>query len=151
MKVCIIGDGLISLALAKALVNRDIFVEVINSKKPKNYNQNRTLGISKSNIEFFNTNILNIRKFLWEIKRIKIKTENSENEEIINFSDSNTQLFSVLLNQKLFKRLKLELIKSKFFNYKMNMDYKNILKEDYRLIINITCSYSFPVAMFFRN
>ena len=129
MKVCIIGDGLISLALAKALVNRDIFVEVINSKKPKNYNQNRTLGISKSNIEFFNTNILNIRKFLWEIKRIKIKTENSENEEIINFSDSNTQLFSVLLNQKLFKRLKLELIKSKFFNYKMNMDYKNIQKK----------------------
>ena len=38
MKVCIIGDGLTSLTLAKALVNRDIFVDVFYEENNKNYN-----------------------------------------------------------------------------------------------------------------
>ena len=86
MKVCIMGDGLTSLTLAKALVNRDIFVDVLYEENNKNYNQTRTLGISKSNIEFFNNYILNINKILWKIDNIKIFTENLKNEEIIDFS-----------------------------------------------------------------
>ena len=88
MKVCIIGDGLTSLTWQKALVNRDIFVDVLYEENNRNYNQTRTLGISKSNIEFFNNYILNINKILWKIDNIKIFTENSKNEEIIDFSES---------------------------------------------------------------
>ena len=35
MKVCIIGTGITSLTLAKALINRGIHVDVIDNKKHK--------------------------------------------------------------------------------------------------------------------
>ena len=62
MKVCILGNGLTSLALAKSLVNTGLNVDIIfDGKKIKN-NYDRTIGISKVNLEFFNKNILNINK-----------------------------------------------------------------------------------------
>ena len=64
MNVCILGDGITSLTLAKALVNQDINVDLLYKKKNQNFSQSRTIGISKSNIEFFNKNILNIKKIL---------------------------------------------------------------------------------------
>ena len=136
MKICIIGDGLVSLTLAKALVNKDICVDVFYNKKHKNHNQTRTLGISKSNIEYFNSNILNIEKLLWEIKKIIIYTENSSDNEIIKFDDSNKRLFSIIQNHQLQNLLAIKLKKNKFFNYKKNIDFKILLKKDYKLIIN---------------
>ena len=47
MRVCILGSGLSSLALAKALVNQKIYVDVIDRKKVININYSRTLGISR--------------------------------------------------------------------------------------------------------
>ena len=57
MKVCIIGDGLVSLTLANVLIKKDLFVDILRTKKSIRYDKNRTLGISKTNIE-----TLNIRK-----------------------------------------------------------------------------------------
>ena len=45
MKVCILGNGLVSLALAKALINEDIFVDIISRKKKVIYDKERSLGI----------------------------------------------------------------------------------------------------------
>ena len=87
MKVCIIGNSLTSLALAKALVNKEIFVDIFYKHKNINLDKTRTIGLSKSNINFFNKNISNINKILWPIKKIKIFTENSRNKEIIKFDD----------------------------------------------------------------
>ena len=75
MKVCIIGDGLASLTLANILIKKDISVDIFRKKKNILYDQSRTLGISKSNIDYFNREILNIKKISWEIKKIKIFTE----------------------------------------------------------------------------
>ena len=72
MKVCILGNGLSSLTLAKALVNQNIYVEIISFKKNQKISLSRTLGISKSNINFFNKNIINIEKLLWKLKKIEI-------------------------------------------------------------------------------
>ena len=33
MKVCIIGDGLVSMALANLLIKKDIFVDILIKKK----------------------------------------------------------------------------------------------------------------------
>ena len=118
MKVCIIGNGLTSLTLAKALINRDIFVDILKDQKDIRYSENRTLGISKSNIEYFNKNISDIKKLLWKIKSIKIFSENSSKNEIIDFSDNDEVLFAILQNDKLYKQLNNELLKSKFFSYK---------------------------------
>ena len=54
MKVCIIGSGLVSLTLANVLIQKDIFVDILVSKKNSQYDRSRTLGLSKSNIDYFN-------------------------------------------------------------------------------------------------
>ena len=86
MKVCIIGDGLVSLTLANVLIQKDLSVDILFNNKTNKYCKTRTLGISKSNIDYFNKEIINIKKILWEIKNIKIFTENLSNKEILNFT-----------------------------------------------------------------
>jgi len=70
MRVCIIGDGLSSITLAKALTNENIYVDIFSQKKKNSLNKSRTIGISKSKVEFFNTNICNIDKIIWKLKNI---------------------------------------------------------------------------------
>ena len=71
MRVCILGSNLTALTLAKALVNQNIFVDVMSGSKNYKINQLRTIGISKSNYEFFNQNIINIEKIIWKLKELK--------------------------------------------------------------------------------
>ena len=75
MKISILGNGLTSLALAKSLVNQGIKVDIFSDQKVKNNNKIQTLGISKSNTDFFNENILDIKKFLWSINKIEVFNE----------------------------------------------------------------------------
>ena len=72
MTVCILGNNLTALTLAKVLVNYEIDVDVIFNKKNYKLNDVRTIGISKNNIDFFNNNIINIEKLIWKIKKIEI-------------------------------------------------------------------------------
>ena len=86
MNICILGAGLSSFALAKALVNKKIHVEIFLKRKKFLINKTRTLGISKSNIDFFSSKIIDIDKILWKLNKIEIFTENLSNEELIKFS-----------------------------------------------------------------
>ena len=52
-------DLVYTLTLAKALVNQNIYVDMFVKKKSNIINSSRTLGISKSNVEFYNKNIVN--------------------------------------------------------------------------------------------
>lgn len=133
MKVCILGDNLTSLALAKALVKKEIFVDLFYEKKNTKIDTTRTIGISKSNIDYFNKEISNIKKILWPIKKIKIFTENSNDKEILKFEDQKDNLFSILQNQRIFNQLIIELKKSKFFKFKKYIKSNNL---SYNLIIN---------------
>ena len=101
MTVSIIGDGLVSLTLAKALVNEGIYVDLFSSDKERKINKSRTIGISKTNIDFFNKNILNIKNLLWNINKIEIFSENLENEKILDFDNNQKILFSIVKNYKL--------------------------------------------------
>ena len=49
MTVCILGNSLTALTLAKALVNNEINVDVLYSKKNYKISDTRTIGISKNN------------------------------------------------------------------------------------------------------
>jgi 2-octaprenyl-6-methoxyphenol hydroxylase len=44
MRVCILGAGLSSLTLAKALVNQNIYVDLYSQKKVNLLNKSRTIG-----------------------------------------------------------------------------------------------------------
>ena len=133
MKVCIIGDGLASLTLASVLIKKDIFVDILSAKKNILYDQSRTIGISKSNIDYFNNEITNIKKISWEIKKIKIFTEKNNNEELLKFDNKDNQIFSIIRNYKLQKLLFENLKKDKFIKFKNNLD---ISSSKYKLVIN---------------
>ena len=115
MRVCILGSGLSSLALAKALVNQNIYVDLIAQKKLNIPDKLRTIGISKSNVDFFNDQIINIKRITWKLKKIEIFTENLKKEKILNFENCGDELFSIVKNFQLIEILKKTLSKDMFF------------------------------------
>ena len=82
MRICIIGGGLTSLALAKALVNQNIYVDILRDKKKQIIDQSRTIGITKSNVEYFNKNIVNINKIIWKLNKIEIFSDKLNHEKL---------------------------------------------------------------------
>ncbi len=135
MRVCILGSGLSALTLAKALVGQNIFVDIFCSKKKPVLNFLRTIGISKSNFDYFNYNIVNIEKICWKINKIEILTENLNKEKVLNFENENNQLFSIAKNFEIYEAVEKSLSKNKNFRKIYKNNYLNLLKK-YDLVIN---------------
>ena len=76
MRVSVLGNGLTGLTLAQSLVNQGVKVDIFSEKNISNANKIQTIGISEKNIDFFNKNILNIKKYLWNIEKIEIYSDN---------------------------------------------------------------------------
>ena len=147
MRVCIIGSGLSSLTLAKALVNQKIYVENFSKKKIKINDKSRTIGITKSNIEFLNNEIINIKKIIWKINKIEIFAEKLIKEKLLNFESKNEQIFSIVKNFELEKILQKSLVKNKFYkiNYQDNLPFD---LNDYDLVINLDHSNTISKKFF---
>ena len=135
MRVCILGAGLSSYTLAKALVNQNIYVDIITQKKISLQNKSRTIGISKSNIDFFNNSITNIDKISWKLKKIQIFSDNLKKEKLINFETNGSELFSIIKNQDLFEILEKKLSKNRYFKKINTINNFNFLNK-YNLVIN---------------
>tara|TARA_B100001063_G_scaffold241660_1_gene268960 strand:- start:760 stop:1833 length:1074 start_codon:yes stop_codon:yes gene_type:complete len=151
MKVSILGNGLTSLALAKMLANEGIKVDIFSDKKSHKINEIQTLGISKSNVDFFNKKILNIKKSIWEIKKIEIFCDNLKNEKILNFENNKQTLFSITRNLDLYNNLLLSLNKDKLIKFKKKISHEHLLKRNYNLIFN--CDYNNYISkkLFYRK
>ena len=151
MKVCIVGSGLVSLSLAKALINLGIYVDIFSNYKIKKQNKVRTLGISKDNVDFFNQNILNIEKILWDINKIEIFNDKFANEKLINFENEKKTLFSLVKNFELYKLLFTKINKSKFIKFKK--PHKDLLsiKDKYNLIINCDLNNQITNKYFYKE
>ena len=150
MNVCIIGNGLTSLTLAKTLVNKGVNVDIFFNKKKNKTNYDRTIGISKTNLEFFNKEILDINKLSWNINKIEIYSENLNNERILDFQNTDQKLFSIIKNHELIDYLTNNLKKEKLCKFKKNLVNKKILSYGYDLIIN--CEFSnFITKKFFSK
>jgi len=141
MNVCIIGDGLTSLSLAKNLINKKINVHIYQKKLTNNLLSNRTIGISKNNLNFFKKEIFELpNKIIWEIKKIEIYSEKLKNDKILSFTNNNNNLFYMVKNDNLYESLNKKLLKSKFFK-KTTIRHKSfydklVNKNNYDLIIN---------------
>ena len=154
MNVCIIGDGLTSLSLAKNLINKKINVKIYQKKLTNNLLSNRTIGISKKNLNFFKKEIFEISpKIIWEIKKIEIYSDKLNNNRILNFGDNKNDLFYMIKNDSLYESLNKKLSKSKFFKKKIIRDknfYSKFLKKNnYDLIIN--CDQNNHIAKKYFN
>ena len=135
MRVCILGASLTSLTLAKALVNQNICVDLYTQKKINLPDKSRTIGISKSNIEFFNESIINVDKIAWKLKKIEIFSDNLKKEKLTDFENNKNELFSIIRNQSLFETLNKSLSNDKHFkriSYLKNFNFLN----NYNLVIN---------------
>jgi 2-octaprenyl-6-methoxyphenol hydroxylase len=140
MNVCILGDGLTTLSLAKNLINKKINVHIYQEKNIYSYPLSRTIGVSKNNLEFLKDEIHKFAKRdIWKIKNIEIYSEKLKNKKILNFNNNN-YLFYMIKNDNFYKLLNNKLLKSKFFKkitIKNSTFYKKLLKENkYDLIIN---------------
>ena len=118
MRVCVLGSGLTALTLAKALVNQCIFVDFVSETENYKINRSRTIGISKSNFDYFNCNLINIEKISWKLKKIEIYSDNFKNEKILNFENRDDHLFSIVKNYQLYEIINKSLSNSKFFKKK---------------------------------
>jgi 2-octaprenyl-6-methoxyphenol hydroxylase len=136
MTVCILGNSLTALTLAKVLVNYEINVDIIFNKKNYKINRSRTIGISKSNVDFFNSNIINIEKLIWNIKKIEIFSENLKIEKLTNFKADKSHLFSIIKNYELYQLLNKDLLKSKFYRSKFLSEENLSFLNKYELIVN---------------
>ena len=154
MNICLIGDSLTSLALAKNLINKNIKVFVYYKNNKKLNFQSRTIGISKNNFDFFNKEIIKIKKnMIWKIRQIEIYSEKFKDEKILNFEKFKEELFLIVKNNEIYKLLEEDLKKNKLFKkilIKNNYFYKKILKEQkYELIIN--CDSNNKISKNFFN
>ena len=156
MNICLIGNGLTSLALAKNLINKKINVFVCYKNIKKSIFQSRTTGISKNNFDFFNKEIIKLKKnMIWKIKQIEIYTEKYKDEKILNFKKSEEELFSTFKNNEVYKLLENDLKKNKLFKkilIKSNNFYEKILKEKkYDLIINCDGNNKIAKNIFYKR
>ena len=150
MKVCIIGSGLTSLSLAKILINRGLKVDLFSDNLSNIYDKSQTIGISKSNIDFFNKNILNINHLLWNVNKIEIYSEKLNNEKILNFENENKQLFSIINNRKFYDYLLYKLKKNKLFSIKNNNKIISS-RQKYNLIINSDPKHQITKKFFYNK
>jgi len=140
MTVCIIGNSLSALTLAKAIVKQNIYVDVLYSKKNSYINKTRTIGISKSNTDYLNKHVINVNKLLWKIKKIEIFSDNLNKEKIADFVNDDEQVFSMIKNHQLYQLLDENLSKNKYFDLKLFSNKNSSLISNYDLVIN--CEYS---------
>ncbi|WP_440613616.1 ubiquinone biosynthesis protein UbiB [Candidatus Pelagibacter sp. HIMB1748] len=136
MRICIIGSGLTSLTLAKALVNKNIHVDILKDKKKQSIDQSRTIGIAKSNVEYFNNNIVNIDKIIWKLNKIEILSDKLNKEKLLEFQNNNQELFSMVRSFDLYNILEKSLKKNKFFKIHNKINLENIHNK-YNLLINL--------------
>ena len=148
MSICILGNGLTSLTLAKTLAKLSIKIDVFKTQNIEDLDKSRTLAISNDNIKYFNEKIANIEKLLWDIKNIEIFSENLKKEKLIDFKNDNKRLFSIIKNYDLSKFLMNELKKNKFVRFKKNSNFD---KNNYKLIINCDKNSQITKKLFYKK
>ena len=139
MNICIIGDGLTGLSLAKNLINKKINVHIYCENRIVKIPKTRTIGLSKSNFDYFKKEIQDIpKKNFWKIKKIEINSEKLKSQNLLSFENNKKELFYMIRNYELYNLLKVELSKNKLFKKIIKKDFfEKLLKEKkYDLIIN---------------
>ena len=155
MHICLIGNGLTNLILAKNLVKKKIKVDLYSTKKKQAKLSSRTIGVSEENIKFLRNNEIDIIKLSWQINQIKIFNELNQHKEILNFIYEKKSRFSILSNDQFYEYIKKKLSKEPFFKKKIiknNLFYKNIFSEKkYDLVINSVSDNAIAKKIFFKK
>ena len=154
MKVCLIGNGLTTLSLAKNLISKKIKVFNYTTFK-KTEAKNRTIGISRDSLDFFNKEVMHLKKHMtWNIKKIDIYSEKYKDQKILNFEETKKNLFFMFKNNEIEKYLEKNLKKNKFFKkilIKNDYSLKKVINKNFDLIINCDTNNIISKEFFFRK
>ena len=156
MNVCILGDGLVSLTLAKTLINNKIKVYIYYETNNKVLSNNRTIGVSSNNLSFLQKEVIKLKKnFSWGINQIEIYNEKNKNEKILSFGDKKEKLFFTLKNKDLYQSLHKSLSREKNFQKikikKKSIFFNNIKNKNFDLIINCDLNNEISKKYFFNR
>jgi len=156
MNICLIGDGLISLTLARALTRKKIKVCLYHQVYKKFQNNNSVIGITSNNLNFIQKEIIKINpKFLWEINKIQIYNKKNKEKKILDFKKSKKRLFSIIKNYNLYKLLINNLKKDNYFKkikIKDKYFYNKIINDSkFDLIINCEEHNQISKKHFYNN
>jgi 2-octaprenyl-6-methoxyphenol hydroxylase len=154
MNICLIGDSLTSLVLAKVLTNKSINVFLYYEKKKFQNSQSRTIGISKNNFDFIENEIIKLNKDItWKINNIEIYSEKLREDRLLNFKKDKKDLFLMVKNNIFYELLNSKLNKDILFKkilIRNNKLYEKIIKnKNYDLIIN--CDSNNKIAKKYFN
>jgi len=156
MKICLIGSGIPCLLLANILSNKNINISIFKENHYENKFSNRTIGISKKNVDFLTSEKIFVEKYAWSIKYIKIFNELKNNNEILNFGQKNDKLFSIIKNYQFINLLKKKIKNNKQIKVvKKNkvIFYNSIInnKNQFDLIINFNENNKISKEIFFKR
>ena len=156
MNICLIGSGIPCLILANILTNKNIKISIFDEFKYKNKFNIRTLGITRDNVDFLNSEKINIKKNTWPINNIKIFNDSNKKKEILNFGPTNDNLFFIIKYTKLIDLLKKNIRKKKLIKFvKKNRKafYNSIInnKNEFDLILNFNENNIISKEIFFRR
>ena len=155
MNVCLIGNSLTNLVLAKVLANKNIKTTIFYDSNKKGNFFSRTIGITKNNYDFFIDQVLDIKKISWPINSIKVFNELSLEDEILNFGIDNSKLFLLVKYNELLVMLNKNLEKNKYIKrckIKNKFFYDEILKSNqFNFIINSDSENKISKEIFFKK
>ena len=139
MNACLIGFNLTNFLLAILLSKKGFKVDIIFEEKNTYKFTNRTIGVSKKNVEFIKSFLQIPNQYLWPIKEIEIFNLNNNPSKKIKFKDNKNENFFII-KQDYFSNLserKCRKLKNVYFKkYKENEILKLEKKNNYNLIIN---------------
>ena len=154
MKICLLGNGLTAIVLAKIFADKNLEVHNFIKNEKIRISKLRTVGISINNIKFLEKYYPNITKLGNAINEIKIYNDRDIKNQILNFNNQGTTKFYIFKYEKLYKFLK-----EKYFNNKKiriiknnnNNIYSRNTKNNYDLIVDTELNSLFARKNFFSS
>ena len=89
MNACLIGLNITNYILAILLSKKGFKVDIIFEDKNTYKFTNRTIGVSKKNVEFIKSFLQIPNQYLWPIKEIEIFNLNYQTSKKIKFKNNN--------------------------------------------------------------
>ena len=93
MNACLIGLNITNLILAILLSKKGFQIDLILEEKSKHIKNNRTIGISKKNIEFLKSILKIPNKYLWPTYQIEILNLKNNPSKKVKFKDNKNENF----------------------------------------------------------
>ena len=140
MKICLIGKNLTNFVLAKNLANKNLNVDIIFDSNTETKFSQRTLAISKENLNFLLKINNQMKISAWPVKNIKIYSDKNNSKELLEFKNKNKENFFLIKYIDIFNSFekyckKNKNIKLKKLNYQ-SQEKQIYLEKNYKLIIN---------------